>query len=117
MLRKVLFTIAYDGTDFFGWQIQKDPDVRTVQGETEKALSRLFKTDISVTGASRTDRGVHALGQRATIEVDTTMPTENMPSAINSVLPRDIAVVKAEDAAEDFHPRFDAKNKTYVYTI
>lgn len=117
MLRKVLFTIAYDGTNFFGWQIQKDPDVRTVQGETEKALSRLFKTDIAVTGASRTDRGVHALGQRATIEVDTTMPTENMPSAINSVLPMDIAVVKAEDVAEGFHPRFDAKNKTYIYTI
>lgn len=117
MLRKVLFTIAYDGTDFFGWQAQKHSDVRTVQGEMEKALTRLFNMDITVTGASRTDRGVHAMGQRATIEVDTSMPTGNMPSAVNSVLPKDIAVLKAEDVSESFHPRFDAKNKTYVYTI
>ncbi len=117
MEKKVLLTIAYDGTDFFGWQKQKDPSVRTVEGEMGKCLSKLFKTEIELTGASRTDRGVHALGQRATIVVNTTMPIENMPSAMNSVLPRDISVVKAEEAEKGFHPRFDAKNKTYVYTI
>lgn len=117
MEKKILLTIAYDGTDFFGWQVQKDPDVRTVQGEMQKALSKLFKGDIELTGASRTDRGVHAMGQRATIVVDTSMPVENMPSAMNSVLPRDIAVVKAEEVSSEFHPRYDAKNKTYIYTI
>ena len=117
MEKKILLTIAYDGTAFFGWQVQKDPDVRTVQGEVQKALTKLFKTDIEVTGASRTDRGVHAMGQRATIVVDTTMPVENMPSAMNSVLPKDIAVLKAEEVDYEFHPRYDAKNKTYIYTI
>ena len=117
MEKKILLTIAYDGTAFFGWQVQKDPDVRTVQGEVQKALTKLFKTDIEVTGASRTDRGVHAMGQRATIVVDTTMPVENMPSAMNSVLPKDIAVQKAEEVDSEFHPRYDAKNKTYIYTI
>lgn len=117
MEKKVLLTIAYDGTAFFGWQIQKDPNVRTVQGEMQKAFLKLFKAEIELTGASRTDRGVHALGQRATIVVDTTMPTENMPMAMNSVLPRDISVLKAEEVPFEFHPRYDAKNKTYVYTI
>ena len=117
MEKKVLLTIAYDGTDFFGWQIQKDPTVRTVQGEVQKSLSKLFKRDIEVTGASRTDRGVHAMGQRATVVVDTTMPVENMASAMNSVLPQDVAVLKAEEVPFEFHPRYDAKNKTYEYTI
>lgn len=117
MEKKVLLTIAYDGTEFFGWQIQKDPNVRTVQGEMQKAFLKLFKAEIELTGASRTDRGVHALGQRATIVVDTTMPTENMPMAMNSVLPRDISVLKAEEVPFEFHPRYDAKNKTYVYTV
>jgi len=117
MEKKILLTIAYDGTDFYGWQAQKDPETRTVQGEMQKALTKLFKTETEVTGASRTDRGVHAMGQRATIVVDTSMPVENMTSAMNSVLPKDIAVVKAEEVSLQFHPRYDAKNKTYIYTI
>ena len=71
MTRRILLTVAYDGTNFCGFQKQADENVRTVQGELEKSLSKFFRKEIVCTGASRTDRGVHALGQRVTIDVDT----------------------------------------------
>ena len=117
MLKRILFTIAYDGSDFFGWQKQPDENIRTVQGEFEKALGRFFKKNVECIGASRTDRGVHAMGQRAVIDIDTTVPTEKFPLALHSFLPEDISVVNAEDVSEEFHPRYDCVKKTYRYKI
>lgn len=117
MLKRILFTIAYDGSDFFGWQKQPDENIRTVQGEFEKALGRFFKKNVECIGASRTDRGVHAMGQRAVIDIDTTVPTEKFPLALHSFLPEDISVVNAEDVNAKFHPRYDCVKKTYRYKI
>ena len=92
---RILMTIAYDGTNFSGWQKQKLPEVRTVEGELEKALRKLFRDPVlECIGASRTDAGVHALGQRAVVDVETTIPAEKIPLAVRAFLPEDIAVTK-----------------------
>lgn len=114
-MKKILLTIAYDGTRYFGWQRQEN--FITVEGEVEKALSKLFNANVELRGASRTDTGVHALGQRATFEISTTIPTCRLPYAINNILPDDIRVHKAEEVSAKFHPQYDAKNKTYRYKI
>ena len=113
---RILMTIAYDGTNYSGWQKQKSPEVLTVEGELEKALRKLFRDpELECIGASRTDAGVHALGQRAVIDVETTIPAEKLPLAIRSFLPPDIVVTKAEEVSADFHPRYDCVKKTYEY--
>ena len=113
---RILMTIAYDGTNFSGWQKQKLPEVRTVEGELEKALRKLFRDPVlECIGASRTDAGVHALGQRAVVDVETTIPAEKIPLAVRAFLPADIAVTKAEEVPPEFHPRFDCVKKTYEY--
>ena len=115
-MKRILLTIAYDGTRYSGWQKQKNPDVITVEGELTKALQQLFREPtLEIIGASRTDAGVHALGQRAILDVETTMPVERLPMAIRSFLPEDIVVTKAEEVANTFHPRFDCVKKTYEY--
>ena len=111
----ILLTISYDGTNYHGWQRQKD--FITVQGKLEEGLTNLFKKYITVRGASRTDSGVHALGQRANFYIDTTILVKNMPYAINNFLPNDIVVTDAKLVEENFHPQFDTKNKTYRYQI
>ncbi|WMI80589.1 tRNA pseudouridine(38-40) synthase TruA [Anaerotignum sp. MB30-C6] len=117
-MRRILLTIAYDGTRYSGWQKQLLPEVITVEGELEKALRILFRSpELTCIGASRTDRGVHALGQRASIDVDTTIPVDKIPLAIRGLLPEDIVVVKAEEVPQDFHPRYDCVKKTYEYRI
>ena len=106
-MKRILLTIAYDGTNYSGWQKQKDEAVITVEGELTKALRLLFRNPaLECIGASRTDAGVHALGQRAVIDVETSIPAEKIPLAIRSFLPADIVVTKAEEVAETFHPRF-----------
>lgn len=117
MKRKILLTVSYDGSGYFGWQKQADKSYPTVQEAFEKALSEFFRKEIVCIGASRTDRGVHAFGQRATIEVDTTVPTEKIPLALHSFLPEDIVVVDAIDVEEEFHPRYDCVCKQYEYKI
>jgi pseudouridylate synthase I len=117
MKRKILLTVAYDGSGYYGWQKQADKRFPTVQEAFEKALSAFFREDIVCIGASRTDRGVHAFGQRATIEVDTTVPTEKLPLALHSFLPEDIVVVDSVDVDDEFHPRFHCVCKTYEYKI
>lgn len=113
---RILLTISYDGTNYSGWQKQKCPDVVTVEGELTKALRQLFKVpELECIGASRTDAGVHALGQRAVIDVETTIPVEKIPLAIRSFLPADIIVTKAEEVPAEFHPRYDCVKKTYEY--
>ena len=114
-MKRILLTISYDGTNYSGWQKQKN--AVTVQGEFDKACSALFKTDVESIGASRTDAGVHALGQRAVIDVDTSIPAEKIPLALNPLLPDDIVVTHAEEVGADFNPRFKALKKTYEYSI
>ena len=100
-MKRILLTIAYDGTNYSGWQKQKDEAVITVEGELTKALRLLFRNPaLECIGASRTDAGVHALGQRAVIDVETSIPAEKIPLAIRSFLPADIVVTKAEKVAE-----------------
>lgn len=122
-MKNVLLTITYDGTNFFGWQRQ--PDQRTVQGELEKALSILCDTEILINGTSRTDAGVHAWGQCANFKGDFGIPVERIKDALNnflgsggkSIVPKDIFVNEVALVADDFHARFNAKGKTYVYRI
>lgn len=110
-------TLEYDGTDFNGWQIQANAE-RTVQGELEKVLSKIFKKKrVVVIGSGRTDKGVHARGQVAHFRVDTEMSTKELLPALNYNLPYDLAVVKAEEADGAFHAQLSAKSKVYSYTI
>ncbi len=117
MLNRILLTVAYDGSNYFGWQKQSNKNIQTVQGAFENALSKFFKTDVTCIGASRTDRGVHALGQRVVIDIDTTVPVDKIPLALNPFMPEDIVVNNAVIVKSDFHPRYDCIKKTYQYKI
>jgi tRNA pseudouridine38-40 synthase len=108
-------TLQYDGTDFSGWQIQED--ARTVQGELTRALSLIEGGDVVLHGAGRTDAGVHAEGQVASVRLQREFEPERLRAAVNGNVARDLRVVEAEVAAEDFHARFDAKEKTYCYRV
>lgn len=117
-MKRILLTIAYDGTNYNGWQKQLSPPIPTVEGQLEKGLRKLFKDpNLTLIGASRTDKGVHAHGQRATIDVATTMPAEKIPMAILGFIPSDIVIVHAEEVPMTFHPRYHCVNKTYEYHI
>ena len=115
--RRVLLTISYDGTNYCGWQKQPGETVQTVQGEFDGVCSKLFQTKIVSIGAGRTDAGVHALGQRAVIDIDSAIPTQKIPLALNGFLPSDIVVTAAAEVPYDFNPRFKAVKKTYEYKI
>ncbi|MBU1083521.1 MAG: tRNA pseudouridine(38-40) synthase TruA [Candidatus Omnitrophota bacterium] len=114
-MRNIKLTIAYDGTDYKGWQKQKNGP--SVQQEIEKALKALFKKTFKVQGASRTDSGVHAKGQAAHFVINQDIPVRNIPHALNRMLPQDIVVVAAEEESGEFHSRFDARSKIYRYHI
>ena len=114
-MKRVKLTVAYDGTDYCGWQIQ--PNGITVEEVVNKALKKLTGEDIQVIGASRTDSGVHALGNVAVFDTHTTIPPERISYALNQRLPEDIVIVKSEEVAEDFHPRYCDCSKTYEYHI
>lgn len=117
-MRRILLTVAYDGTNYYGWQKQINPWFDTIEERLEKALRKLFKSKIlTCTGASRTDKGVHAMGQKVTIDVESSIPAENIPMAILGYLPDDIVIVEAKDVPLDFHPRYNCVKKTYEYTI
>lgn len=111
----ILLTVAYDGTNYFGWQRQKN--FISVQQRLEEALSELMKKEVTVRGASRTDTGVHALGQAALLKTETTIPVNRIPYAVNSFLPQDIRVVGARLVSDDFHPQYSVLKKTYQYKI
>jgi len=106
-MRTIKLTIAYDGTGYNGWQVQKSG--RTIQEEIEKATLRAFGRKCRVHGAGRTDAGVHAKGQVAHLKIPQGIPTGKIPIALNSSLPEDIVIVSAEESKEDFHARFSAK--------
>ena len=115
MERNILLKIAYDGTNFSGWQRQ--PNVPTVQGEVERVLSILCAKDITINGTSRTDAGVHAFGQQASFCGDFSIPTENILRAANNLLDPAVQIVDVCEKPLDFHARFDSKGKTYIYKI
>lgn len=108
-------TIAYDGTDFVGWQVQ--PDKRTVQGEVERAWREITSETVRVTASGRTDAGVHALGQVVGVETASELPPERLLRALNARLPDDVVVTAAEAAPANFHATHDALRKTYRYQI
>ena len=114
-MKRVMLIVAYDGTDYCGWQVQNNGD--TIEGELNKALSSLLKEEITVIGASRTDSGVHALGNVAVFDTEARMPAEKMAYALNSRLPEDIRVQRSFQVADDFHPRKTSCIKTYEYRI
>ena len=114
-MKRIKLTIAYDGTNYCGWQVQ--PNGITVEEVVNKALKKLTGEDIQVIGASRTDSGVHALGNVAVFDTHTTIPPERISYALNQRLPEDIVIVKSEEVAEDFHPRNCDCSKTYEYHI
>lgn len=107
--------LQYDGTDFHGWQIQEGH--RTVQGELTRALSLIDGRSVNVHGSGRTDAGVHAEGQVASVEIDREITTDKLRAAINGNIGRDVRVLKVETAPDDFHARYAAVEKTYVYRI
>jgi tRNA pseudouridine38-40 synthase len=107
--------IQYDGTNFHGWQIQKNK--RTVQGELQKVLSLLEGKKVYVYGSGRTDAGVHAEGQVANVKLTKPFSPEKLQKAINANLEKDLRVLNIEEVSDDFHARFSAKSKTYLYRI
>lgn len=107
--------IQYDGTDFHGWQSQDG--LRTVQGELERALSLIEGRDVNVYGSGRTDAGVHAEGQVASVEIQREITPEKLRAAINGNVGKDVRVIEAAVAAPEFHARYSALEKTYVYRI
>lgn len=114
-MKNIKLTIAYDGTNYSGWQVQDN--ARTVQGEIEKALKTIMKKEIKIHGSGRTDTGVHALGQTASFKADFSMPVEKISPALNSMLPLDIVIKKVEEVNIDFHARYSGKGKKYIYKI
>ena len=114
-MKRIKLTIAYDGTNYCGWQIQ--PNGLTIEEVINRTLSKLTGEDIQVIGASRTDSGVHAMGNVAVFDTETTIPAEKIAMALNQRLPEDIVIVKSEEVASDFHPRYCDCSKTYEYHI
>ena len=107
--------LQYDGTEFHGWQIQGE--LRTVQGELTQALSLIDGRSVNLHGSGRTDAGVHAEGQVASVEIQREISTTKLRAAINGNIGRDVRVLSVEAVAEDFHARYSALGKTYVYRI
>jgi tRNA pseudouridine38-40 synthase len=114
-MRRIRTTISYDGTDYYGWQVQ--PGLPTVQGIVESVLEAIEGAAVKVEGSGRTDAGVHALAQVAAFSIENPIPPPNLEKAMNRLLPRDIRVLSVEETHENFHPRFDAAAKTYEYRI
>ena len=114
-MKRILLRVAYDGTDFHGWQFQ--PGVRTVEGELNNAITLLTGKETEVTGASRTDAGVHAMGNVAVFDTEATVPPERFAQALNTYLPEDVKARSSEEVPADFHPRKVRCRKVYEYRI
>lgn len=115
MLRRIRINLAYDGTGFHGWQVQ--PGLPTIQGTLEAIVSGIEGRPVHVAGSGRTDAGVHALAQVAAFTLENPIPVLNLRRAVNRLLPPSIRVLGAEEVHAEFHPRFDARAKTYEYRI
>lgn len=114
-MKRVKLIVAYDGTNYCGWQVQ--PNGVTVESVLNQHLSALLGEDIVVTGASRTDSGVHSLGNVAIFDTNTRMPAEKISFALNQKLPEDIVVQDSCEVPDDWHPRYQKGRKTYEYRI
>ena len=114
-MRNIKLTLAYDGTTYHGWQIQ--PGVPTVQGELERALGNILDHQVRTHGSGRTDAGVHAHGQVAHFETETSMDTDALHKGVNALLPPQIRIATVEEVSADFHARFRATSKTYEYHV
>lgn len=114
-MAQIKMTIQYDGTQYCGWQRQKKG--LSIQAVIEEALSKIFKTEMKIRGAGRTDRGVHALGQVATFKAQIKMPLSILKKALNSLLPKDIRVIELEEVDDTFHPQYSVKRKSYIYYL
>jgi tRNA pseudouridine38-40 synthase len=114
-MRRIKIQLSYDGTGYHGWQVQ--PGLATIQGTLEQVVSGIEGKRVQIAGSGRTDAGVHALAQVAAFAIENPIPIENLARAMNRQLPRDIRVTRAEESHPDFHPRFQAKAKTYEYRI
>ena len=114
-MKRIKLTVAYDGTNYYGWQ--KQPDAITVEEVVNRELTRLLQEPIEVIGASRTDSGVHALGNVAVFDTDSRIPPEKISYALNARLPKDIVIQDSKEVPPDFHPRRTDCVKTYEYRI
>lgn len=114
-MKRIKLVVAYDGTAYSGWQLQ--PGQPTVEAELNKALSALLREDIAVIGASRTDAGVHALGNVAVFDTAGAIPADKLCLALNQRLPEDIRIQSSREVPSGFHPRRTASRKTYVYKL
>lgn len=114
-MKRVKLTVAYDGTRYSGWQVQQN--AVTIEGVLNKALSKLTGEEIAVIGASRTDAGVHAMGNVAVFDTESTIPGERFLYVLNQKMPEDIVIVASEEVPTDWHPRHQDTLKTYEYRI
>ena len=114
-MRNYMFTIEYNGKNYVGWQRQKD--LPSIQEKIEEALSSLVGHEVSLTGSGRTDSGVHAIGQVASCMLETTIPADKLPFAINAILPLDVRITDCREVVDEFNARYSAKRKTYLYKI
>ena len=115
MKKRIGLTVAYDGTHYCGWQVQDNGT--TIQGELNRCLEELLGQPIETMGASRTDAGVHALGNVAVFDTDSRIPPEKFSYALNQRLPEDIRIQSSQEVPPDFHPRYCESEKTYEYRI
>lgn len=114
-MKRIAMRVAYDGTAYHGWQIQDN--ALTVEQVLTETLRELLQENVELIGASRTDAGVHAKGNVAVFDTDTSIPGEKIAYALNSRLPEDIVVVQSKEVSTDFHPRYTKSSKTYEYRI
>lgn len=114
-MRKIRLLLEYDGTAYHGWQLQPEGD--TLQGVIEDRIAKITGEHSKIVGASRTDAGVHALGQTATFRTGSGLDATTIKKALNALLPRDIRILDASEAEDSFHPRKDAVEKSYFYII
>src|SRR5271157_3985365 len=112
-MRRIRIQLAYDGSDFHGWQVQ--PGLPTIQGTLESVVSEIEGRPVDVAGSGRTDAGVHALAQVAAFAIENPIPLDNLRRALNRLLPRSIRVTRVEEVEAEFHPRYAARAKTYEY--
>lgn len=114
-MKRIMLTVAYDGTNYHGWQVQ--PNGETIEGVLNRCLSELMQENIEVIGASRTDSGVHAMGNIAVFDTQSLIPPEKIAYALNARLPEDIKIQDSKEVDINFHPRHCDSRKTYEYSI
>lgn len=114
-MKRIKIKIEYNGMLYSGWQVQNEQE--TIQGKIQDAIFKVFGKRVEICGSGRTDAGVHAYGQIAHFDIDESVPTEKVAYLLNRALPQDINILEAQEVSQDFHARFSAHKKTYLYRI